>query len=253
MIALLHLLWWMLALILLPLLVPLAWHTRRHALRLPPAAGPQSGEVGDGQVLRLLLLGESTVAGVGVERQSEGLAAQLARALAAQGGAVAWRALGENGITAAQAAERLLPASLEAPADLVLLVFGVNDCTHFSSRRVWREGLRRLTEDWQARGAQVIFSAVPPLAHFHALPWLLRRLLGWRAALLDRDLRALAAELGARHCALNMPFTAQYLASDGYHPSALGYRAWAEGLASCLSVARPARQAPRRHARCVRF
>lgn len=243
MIALLHLLWWVLALLLLPLLLPLAWHTRRHALRLPPALGPQCGEAGDEHLpsLRLLVLGESTVAGVGVETQSAGLAAQLAKALAAQGRAVSWRAVGENGITAREAAERLLPASLEAPADLVLLVFGVNDCTHFSSRRRWREGLRLLAEGWQARGAQVIFSAVPPLAHFHALPWLLRLLLGWRAALLDRDLRALAVSLGARHCALDMPFAAQYLARDGYHPSALGYRVWAQGLAAQLSAFRPPR------------
>lgn len=241
MIALLHLLWWMLALILLPLLLPQALHTRRHALRLPPAAGPQCGEVGVGESLHVLVLGESTVAGVGVETQSEGLAAQLAIALAAQGRAVAWRAVGENGITAIQAAERLLPASLDAPADLVLLVFGVNDCTHFSSRSVWREGLRRLAESWQAKGAQVAFAAVPPLAHFHALPWMLRQLLGWRATLLDHDLRALAAELGAPHCALDLPFAAQYLARDGYHPSALGYRLWAEGLAARFSGFRQAR------------
>ncbi len=73
MIALLHLLWWMLALILLPLLLPQALHTRRHALRLPPAGGAQCGEVGIGESLHLLVLGESTVAGVGVEAQSEGL------------------------------------------------------------------------------------------------------------------------------------------------------------------------------------
>lgn len=241
---LLHLLWWLLAGLLAPLWLPLAWHARRHALRLPPAAGPQSGLAGGpgtGAALQLLLIGESTVAGVGVETQAEGLAAQLAQALATSEQAVAWRALGENGITAAEAAERLLPQSLDAPAALVLLVFGVNDCTHFSSRRAWRAGLECLARAWQARGAQVVFSAVPPLAHFHALPWLVRRLLGLRAALLDRDLQALAARLGARHCALDMPFAAQYLARDGYHPSALGYRLWAQALAQRLRAFRAAR------------
>jgi lysophospholipase L1-like esterase len=73
------------------------------------------------------------------------------------------------------------------------------------------------------------------------LPWLVRRLLGLRAALLDRDLQALAARLGARHCALDMPFAAQYLARDGYHPSALGYRLWAQALAQRLRAFRAAR------------
>lgn len=236
-------LWWLPTLALLPVLLPQALHTRRHALRLEPAAGEQQGEVPgshDQAPLRLLVIGESTVAGVGVEQQADGLVAQLAQALAADGRAVQWRAVGENGITARQAAERLLPLSLQAPADLVLLVFGVNDTTHFSSRRAWLDGLRAMVMAWQARGAQVTLSAVPPLARFHALPWLLRQVLGWRGRLLDRELRELAASLGVRHCAPTLAFEPAYLARDGYHPSALGYRVWASGLAGLLRAERSA-------------
>jgi hypothetical protein len=96
--------WWLLALLLLPVLLPMALHTRRRALRLAPAAGPQQGVAGaefDGPALRVLLLGESTVAGVGVACQSQALVGQLAQALAAQQRRpVAWQACGENGITA---------------------------------------------------------------------------------------------------------------------------------------------------------
>ncbi|MBX9912732.1 MAG: SGNH/GDSL hydrolase family protein [Pseudomonadaceae bacterium] len=230
--------WWLLALLLLPVLLPMALYTRRRALRLAPAAGPQQGLAGaqfDGPVLRLLLLGESTVAGVGVACQTQALVGQLAQALAAQQRRpVTWQAVGENGVTARQAGERLLPQALAVPADLVLLVFGVNDSTHLSSLRAWRQALRRMSEALQAQGAQVAFTAVPPLQHFSALPWLLRQVLGWRAVLLDANLRRLAGQLGAAYCSVELEFTPAYLAEDGYHPSQLGYQVWAAGLASQL-------------------
>lgn len=231
-------LWWGLALASLPLALPLALHTRRTALRLPPATGAQSGLAGagqDGVPLRLLLIGESTVAGVGVEAQEAALAGQLAQALATRlQRPVAWRACGENGITAGEACERLLPLALSEPADLVLLVFGVNDTTHLSSLARWEDSLRALSRALSARGERVVFTGVPPIQHFSALPWLLRRLLGLRAALLDAELRRISAQEGAQYARLELEFAEEYLARDGYHPSALGYRVWGEGLAERL-------------------
>lgn len=232
--------WWAAALPLLPLVLPLAVRTRRTALRLSPAAGACEGLSGaafSGEPLRLLLLGESTVAGVGASCLDFALAGRLALALAVRlQRPVAWRALGENGITAREACERLLPAA-DGPYDLVALVFGVNDTTHFSSSQRWQASMRQLIERFQARGARVVCTAVPPLQHFTALPWLLRQLLGWRAALLDRQLRALALDRGAGFCAVSLEMQPRYLAIDGYHPSALGYQVWGEHLAQWLVAA----------------
>nr|WP_298165704.1 SGNH/GDSL hydrolase family protein [uncultured Pseudomonas sp.] len=230
--------WWLTLCLLLPVLLPLALHTRRHALRLPAAAGAQRGLAGadwPGEPLRLLVLGESTVAGVGVETQEQGLVGQLAVALARrQRRPVAWRACGENGITATQAYERLIAQVADEKADLVLLVFGVNDTTGLSSLRRWQGALRSLAARFSAGGARVAFSAVAPMQHFSALPWLLRSMLGARAAMLDTALRQVAADSAAEYCSLQLRFSAEYLASDGYHPSREGYRVWAEGLAETL-------------------
>ena len=144
---------------------------------------------------------------------------------------VAWRACGENGITAGEALERLLPQVAQEPADLVLLVFGVNDTTHFSSSHSWLGSLQGLARHFTERGAQVVLAGVPPLQHFSALPWLLRQLLGWRARLLDRQQRALAQREGLACCATSLEMRPEYLALDGYHPSPLGYRVWGESLA----------------------
>ena len=238
--------WWLGLALLAPIALPLAVRTRRSALRLSPAAGPLSGVAGadlPGEPLRLLVLGESTVVGVGVDELDAALVGQLATALAARcGRPVAWRACGENGITAAQARERLLPQVLDQPFDLALLVFGVNDTTHLTSLSRWDAALGGMAEALAVRGARVAFSSVPPLQHFSALPWLLRRLLGMRAGLLDVRLRQLADRLGAVHHAVELEFSAEYLARDGYHPSGLGYRVWAQGLA--VSLAPAARCAP---------
>lgn len=232
-------LWWGLALALLPLALPLAIHTRRTALRLPPADGAQSGLAGaglGGEPLRLLLIGESTVAGVGVEAQEVALAGQLAQALAIRmQRPVEWRACGENGITASEACERLLPLALSESADLVLLVFGVNDTTHLSSLTRWEAALRSLSRTISGRGARVVFTGVPPIQHFSALPWLLRHLLGLRAGLLDSELRRISAQEQAQYARLQLRFADEYLARDGYHPSALGYRVWGEGLAEQIT------------------
>ena len=231
-----HLLWWCLALGLAPLLMLQAWHARRRTLRLPAAAGPQQGAcAGVGEPLRLLLVGESTVAGVGVDSQQQALAGQLAEVLAERlQRPVQWRACGENGITAQGACERLLPAALAWPADICVLVFGVNDSTHLTPAPRWRAALRCLSTDLSAVGAQLVFSGVPPLQDFRALPWLLRRVLGLRAALLDRVLREVADEQAGLYCALAVRLDGDSLARDGYHPSAPGYRRWAEGLADCI-------------------
>ena len=238
--------WWLGFTLLAPVALPLAVYTRRKALRLPPAAGLSRGVAGQalpGEPLRLLVLGESTVVGVGVDQLQAALVGQLALALAVrEGRPVAWRACGENGITAEQARERLLPQVLGQPFDLALLVFGVNDTTHLTSLARWEAALGSMAEALVARGAAVAFSSVPPLQHFTALPWLLRRLLGLRAGLLDTRLRQLAVGVGASHHTVDLEFSAEYLARDGYHPSGLGYRVWAQGLA--VSLAPAARCAP---------
>ncbi|WP_240789671.1 SGNH/GDSL hydrolase family protein [Pseudomonas leptonychotis] len=238
--------WWLGLALLAPVALPLALRTRRNTLRLPPAAGLLSGVAGadlPGEPLRLLVLGESTVVGVGVDELHAALVGQLATALAVRcGRPVAWRACGENGITAAQAHKQLLPQVLEQPFDLALLVFGVNDTTRLTSLSRWDTALGSMAAALSARGARVAFSSVPPLQHFSALPGLLRWLLGMRAGLLDARLRQLAARLGAGHHAVELEFSPEYLARDGYHPSGLGYRVWAEGLA--VSLAPAARCAP---------
>ena len=60
-------------LLLSPVLVAQAVVTRGRMPRLPEAAGPRQGEVGSGPLLRLLIVGDSSAAGVGVAQQRDAL------------------------------------------------------------------------------------------------------------------------------------------------------------------------------------
>ncbi len=223
----------------LPLLALQGLWARRRAPRLAPPPGPGRGHwAGAGQALRLVVLGESPAAGVGVAAHTEGLAAQTGRALARRTGrAVEWEAAGENGIRLRACRERLLPAVLERPPDYAVIVLGVNDTTGLTPRRRWRQDYEALLRGLLAvtRHA-VICAGVPPIASFTAVPAPLRHVLGARAQLLDRDIAALVAGMPAvRHLPLPRPLRSEELAADGYHPSALGCRRWGAMLADAMT------------------
>ncbi|WP_238870598.1 SGNH/GDSL hydrolase family protein [Halopseudomonas maritima] len=228
------------------MLLPQAIWVKRTALRLPDAAAPWQGVVpapaGSLQApLRLLLIGESTVAGVGVDCQRQALSGQLALQLSQQlGRAVQWQAAGRNGAVAADCLQDLLPQVVDRHWDLALIVLGVNDTTHLTPRPRWRRNLQSLVEQLNGCVGQVMLTEVPPLGHFRALPQPLRGWFGLRAGLMNRDVQQVAAEQGAGYLSLDMPFEAHYLARDGYHPSAEGYRLWAAGIVRQLALSEPA-------------
>ncbi|WP_442908880.1 SGNH/GDSL hydrolase family protein [Halopseudomonas sp.] len=225
----------------MPLLLPQAMWVKRTALRLPDAQQPWQGLVAapDGareRPLRLLLVGESTVAGVGVECQQQALVGQLASQLAEQlGRPVQWQAAGRNGAVAGDCLQDLLPAVTGQQWDLALIVLGVNDTTHLTPRPRWRRNLRGLIEQLQVCSGRVMLTGVPPLGHFRALPQPLRGWFGLRAGLMGADLQAVARDSGAHYLSLDLPFEPVYLARDGYHPSAAGYRQWAAGIVRQLA------------------
>jgi len=219
---------WLTCLLLAPLLVVQARRTRRDTPRLPEAGGADQGREGsgDGPPLRLLVVGESTAAGVGVTEHRQGLGAHLARTLAdARQAPVTWRVIGVNGIRA-QGLNRLLANQPPPDTDLVIISLGVNDTTGVTRPHRYRQHLADLigTLRRDRPDLPVYLLAVPPMQHFTALPRPLRDLLGQRAAQLDRAQRTLASQMpNVHHLAYPVIGDPAYLAEDGYHPSEKGY------------------------------
>lgn len=94
-----------------PILLIQSRHLRKTALRLPEAAGPRDGSITSANTsrpIRLLFVGDSSAAGVGVDRQDQALAFPTAERLAARlGTSVEWQLLAKSGINTQQALKLL--------------------------------------------------------------------------------------------------------------------------------------------------
>lgn len=218
-----------------PVLIGQGRRVKRDTPRLPEPDGARSGTQGTGQPLRVLIMGDSAAAGVGVTQQSEALAGQLINILA-QRFCVSWQLHATTGHTLAQvlADLRQLPAQ---PVDLVLTSFGVNDVTALTPMWRWKKQLHQLTTylDQHFGQSQLILSALPPMQHFPALPQPLRWVLGQRAAHFNRLLRQHAQQKPrCIYAEIALPFAAEYMAADGFHPSQLTYGAWAQAVVDLM-------------------
>jgi lysophospholipase L1-like esterase len=225
----------------LPLLLLQAKGVRKRVPRLPEAVGSRVGEshIDPGlDTLRVAIVGESTAVGVGVNTLDEALPGHLARALSGQTGKnVAWNLLGGNGMTVKRVLSSV-GAGHQGRYDVAVVLLGVNDVFRLTPIKAWLLNLRLLAKKLAEQGCQfIVFSAVPPVGQFPALPQPLRAILGIRAALLDYYLARLARELpGAVHCNVKFPTAPAYVATDGVHPSSDGYRDWAQQLVVALSA-----------------
>ncbi len=220
-------------LVLSPVLAAQAVWVMARALRLPEAAGPRRGKAGQGPPLRLLIVGDSSAAGVGVDHQSEALSGQLIAALA-QSHSVTWRLDARTGVTSAGALARLRAAQAE-PFDVAVIALGVNDATRLLPTRAWvqtGQAMRTLLRD--AFGVRRIYvTGLPPLGAFPLLPQPLARILGHHAdRLMAAQRAALAAEEDTDLVTFDLPLDPAMMARDGFHPGPEVYRLWAQELAS---------------------
>jgi lysophospholipase L1-like esterase len=219
-----------------PLLLAQGRHVRRVTPRLAEAAGPREGVAGDGPPLRVLVLGDSAAAGVGVTTQRQAFAGQLVDALAPSH-RVAWKLLARTGATTRDLLD-WLAAEPPTPFDVAVTSLGVNDVTDGVAPARWLHRQAALVQLLQTRFevAHVFLSAVPPMGRFPALPQPLRWYLGLRAQRLDAALAAWAAgQAGCEHVPFGFPLEPGLMASDGFHPGASACATWGRQAAAAVT------------------
>lgn len=222
-----------------PLLLLQGRRLRKTALRLPEATGPRSGvEIPASDVtasvatapLQVLVVGDSSAAGVGVEHQEQALAQPLARHLAARSGRpVAWQLVAQSGVNSLEALDLLARHEI-GPATVLVVALGVNDVTSQMSARRYLANLRQLSERLRAQAGveHIVFSGLPPMHLLPLAPQPLRWYLGRCAHKLDRALRAwIGRDPALRYCSLQWTLP-QEMAQDGFHPGPGQYARWAE-------------------------
>lgn len=228
--------------LLLPLLLLQAIWLRFTIVKLPEATGERTGNSGNSEAVNVLILGDSAAAGVGVSQQEEALAGQLPSLLVTPY-PINWQLVAKSGLTSTNIINELesLPAQ---KFDLVLVSVGVNDVTHCTRQKQWTKNITKLATLLCTKFSadKVLFSSVPPMHLFTALPQPLRWCLGLRATQLNTLMAAALADVcqaSISNCANNkcsvltvdLPFSQKYLAKDGMHPSKLAYSVWAKQAA----------------------
>ena len=98
--------------VLAPFLIVQGLYVRCVTPKLPEPSGKRSGVYGSGPLLRLLIIGDSAAAGVGVSTQSQALSGQLVNALGAEF-QVSWKLIAQTGHKAKDILAELTMASPE--------------------------------------------------------------------------------------------------------------------------------------------
>jgi lysophospholipase L1-like esterase len=228
---------------LLPLLYLQAKQIRQRVPALPEASKPV-GFVGNGSAtIRLLSIGESTIAGVGVKYHKEGFTGHLAKLLAdAYDLRVEWRVMAKSGYTAKRVRENLIPELEDHLVNLIVIGLGGNDTFKLNAPNKWRKDLHLLIDDLQIKFPEtpIVFINVPPVRSFPAFTVLAKFVLGRHIDLLHEVLQEVVTErddVWYSDSRIRLKDWINYwpgktlrpedFFSDGIHPSELTYKTWA--------------------------
>jgi lysophospholipase L1-like esterase len=224
------------------MLVPIALSkglgVRRIVPRLPPPHGRPKGQAGEGAAeIRLLVIGDSSAAGVGAERVEETLGPQIAAILhETTRKPVAWRNAGANSAVAAQVRDYVVPHIEERDFTHVIITVGTNDAKNFKTRSAFKKGFGGLLYSIHARwpDAKIFWSPVVAMQDVPALPSTLGFILGLRVQIINAMGLQLCRERNAT--ALDaLPLEGpEGFAVDGFHANAIGYRHWAQHVAGLI-------------------
>ncbi|MEM6378086.1 MAG: SGNH/GDSL hydrolase family protein [Bacteroidota bacterium] len=219
--------------------------------RLPDASAPK-GEVSaskDIPALRLLILGESTMAGLGVARHEDGFAGHFARQMSDWlKRPVKWKVNAVSGFTAKQVTAQILPKLKKEPVDLIVVGLGGNDTFELNRPHLWqqdvREFIQTIREDYPKQ--LIVFLNLPPVASFPAFTPLMRWALGnwvrYLAAAIEETVAGYpnvyfsSEEVSLEYMERRLGITEHRgdFFSDGVHPSGYTYELWAADFCKFL-------------------
>ncbi len=214
--------------LLLPIIITQGLWVRYKTPRLPEAPGARSGKLNNGKpTLSLLVLGDSSAAGVGAAHQDQALLGQLLQQLG-QHYDVNYRLEAFNGATTADMLEHI--QTIDRPFDLVVTALGVNDVKDRVPVSLWIEQTQQLIQQIKQRCKPhtIVISGVPPMGNFPALPKTLGRFIGGIAAQFEQALLELVAQQQVAHINFQIELPPEAMASDGFHPGPPIYQWWAE-------------------------
>ena len=241
------------SIMLAPVLLLQGLKVRRTTPRLAEPEGERVGQTGPNPQLSLLILGDSAAAGVGVANRSQALLGQVIEQLSPTLD-VNYALFAKTGATTSTTLQAIQQINTDHPVlgqghyDVIVTSLGVNDITSSVSCDKWLLQQQALFTLLKKRYTpkQILVTALPPLGLFPVLPNPLRWSLGKRANQFNHRLQQLILKLNqqqnnqsSQFTMIKLPldnpqpelsmldFMRQVMASDGFHPGAPIYNAWA--------------------------
>ena len=217
-------------LLVLPICLIQGLIVRKNIVKLPEAIGKREGRVGDGDPIRIMIIGDSAAAGVGVEKQDMALLGQILNGLQDRHN-ISYKLIAQTGNVTSDVIEALDYLEPET-VDLVVTSLGVNDVTSMKGLKIFTQQQIKLIKLLRSKfdTKQVFLSGLPPVAHFPALPQPLRWLLGSEASRFDESLKLIAEENNCHYIDIEFDGNIDVMAIDGFHPGAKVYKRWAEKI-----------------------
>lgn len=209
-------------------------YVRRKVGRLPDAGGATQGRfLHAEESVRLLVLGESTAAGVGASTHETGLAGQFARFLGEKlAKSVHWEVVGRSGITVGETIRELVPKIPSANYDYILLALCGNEVLKLRSPRAFRRDMRRLIAILREKNPAATFfiTNAPAVRLSPVLPFPIKFILGHLSALHDANAREFTAAMSQVYYFHQPTSVPDDFFADGLHPSEKGYTAWSKRM-----------------------
>ncbi|MCE7026937.1 SGNH/GDSL hydrolase family protein [Jiella avicenniae] len=225
--------------LLLPVYVWQGVQTRRRVLRMTPPDGATSGVLGadarSETTVKLLVIGDSSAAGVGVDHVDDALGPKLAeRIVALTGRSVFWRMAGANSAVSAEIRDHVVPNLAREAFTHIVLMIGTNDAKNFHGGRRFKKSFGSLLYALKAKWpeARIVWSPPVDLKRVPALPRGLAHVLELRARIVRKIGARLCAERGAIVATTLPRVEPAGFSRDGFHASAEGYAYYANHLVS---------------------
>lgn len=229
--------------VLAPVLLVQGKHLINTLPRLPEAAGERTGCRGQGAPLRLLIVGDSAAAGVGVATQDDALLGQTLLHLG-DSYQITYQLVARSGSTIPRTLRKLRTMETQ-PFDVAVTAIGVNDILAGRACQPWLASYQALVTELRERFSvrHIVVSGLPPTGQFPAMPQPLRWVIGRQTRQYDGALRTwvttqpncsfVGIDAPPGHPLHNVPMKA-IMASDGFHPGPRIYAAWAERIAQTI-------------------
>ena len=227
--------------------------------RLPEAKGIEGfSAVFSKNTLQMITIGESTIAGVGVDTHQEGFTGALANELASELKTnIDWKVYAKSGYTAKRVKEKIIDLIKEKSIDFIVIGLGGNDAFELNTPKKWNKDVRELIKSIRLKftGVPIIFINMPPIKEFPAFTTLIKFTIGNLVNLLGKELEKIVKDFEQVYYytleiklldyikRFNIKINPVNFFSDGVHPSKMTYQLWAKDVSNFMTQSKEIKHA----------